>query len=174
MRVQQRKLAAAGYELVAVLDRASLPPSRALQIGLCAVVESMDGHISHWALHHPRPTPDFHDPAGWTLRLPADWRERLKIHAPLMHWNKARIIQEGMVLGVDYALTDKWYLNVDVKQIFLSTDAKVNGGAVRAKTNHYLTGRDGGREIDLRARAPWLVDTFLTGLRNAPDPTAYA
>jgi putative flavoprotein involved in K+ transport len=25
--------------------------------------------------------------------------------------------------------------------------------AVRAKTNHYLTGRDGGREIDLRARA---------------------
>jgi putative flavoprotein involved in K+ transport len=25
--------------------------------------------------------------------------------------------------------------------------------AVRSKTNHYLTGRDGGREIDLRARA---------------------
>jgi putative flavoprotein involved in K+ transport len=25
--------------------------------------------------------------------------------------------------------------------------------AVRAKTNHYITGRDGGREIDLRARA---------------------
>jgi putative flavoprotein involved in K+ transport len=24
---------------------------------------------------------------------------------------------------------------------------------VRAKTNHYLTGRDGGREIDLRRRA---------------------
>lgn len=37
--------------------------------------------------------------------------------------------------GVDYALTDKVYLNVDVKQIFLSTDAKVLGGAVRAKTN---------------------------------------
>ena len=36
--------------------------------------------------------------------------------------------------GVDYALTDKVYLNVDVKQIFLSTDAKINGGAVRAKT----------------------------------------
>lgn len=37
--------------------------------------------------------------------------------------------------GLDYALTDKVYLNVDVKQIFLHTDAKVNGGAVRAKTN---------------------------------------
>lgn len=30
------------------------------------------------------------------------------------------------------------------------------------------------RDFDLRARAPWLVDTFLTGLRNAPDPAAYA
>lgn len=28
------------------------------------------------------------------------------------------------------------------------------------------------RDFDLRARAPWLVDTFLTGLRNAPDPAA--
>ncbi|MFZ9585841.1 MAG: FAD-dependent oxidoreductase, partial [Pseudohongiellaceae bacterium] len=28
-----------------------------------------------------------------------------------------------------------------------------NPRAVRSKTNHYLTGRDGGREIDLRARA---------------------
>lgn len=37
--------------------------------------------------------------------------------------------------GVDYALTDKVYLNVDVKQIFLSTEAKVLGGAVRAKTD---------------------------------------
>lgn len=26
------------------------------------------------------------------------------------------------------------------------------------------------RDFDLRAKAPWLVDTFLTGLRNAPDP----
>ena len=63
---------AAGYELVAVLDRASLPAARALQIGLCAVVESMDGHTSHWALHHPKDKPDFHDRAGWTLRLPND------------------------------------------------------------------------------------------------------
>jgi outer membrane protein len=37
--------------------------------------------------------------------------------------------------GVDYALTERVYLNVDVKQIFLHTDAKVNGGAVRARTN---------------------------------------
>jgi 7-cyano-7-deazaguanine synthase len=35
--------------------------------------------------------------------------QRLKIHAPLMHWNKARIIQEGLALGVDYALTSSCY-----------------------------------------------------------------
>jgi 7-cyano-7-deazaguanine synthase len=35
--------------------------------------------------------------------------QRLKIHAPLMHWNKARIIQEGLALRVDYALTSSCY-----------------------------------------------------------------
>jgi 7-cyano-7-deazaguanine synthase len=35
--------------------------------------------------------------------------QQLKIHAPLMHWNKARIIQEGLALGVDYALTSSCY-----------------------------------------------------------------
>ena len=62
----------AGYELVAVLDRASLPAARVLQIGLCAVVESIDGHVSHWALRHPHDKPDFHDRSGWTLHLPND------------------------------------------------------------------------------------------------------
>lgn len=39
--------------------------------GLSAVIETTDGHLSHWALHHPAPRPDFHHPAGRTLRLPA-------------------------------------------------------------------------------------------------------
>jgi len=37
--------------------------------------------------------------------------------------------------GFDYALTERMYLNVDVKQMFLSTKARVNSGAVTAKTN---------------------------------------
>jgi outer membrane protein len=37
--------------------------------------------------------------------------------------------------GFDYALSERMYLNVDVKQIFLSTNAKVLNGAVRAKTD---------------------------------------
>ncbi|MDE2219612.1 MAG: 7-cyano-7-deazaguanine synthase QueC [Gammaproteobacteria bacterium] len=33
----------------------------------------------------------------------------LRIHAPLQHWSKERIIREGLRLGVDYALTVSCY-----------------------------------------------------------------
>jgi outer membrane protein len=34
--------------------------------------------------------------------------------------------------GFDYALDEHWFLNVDVKKIFLSTEVSVAGGAVTA------------------------------------------
>lgn len=34
--------------------------------------------------------------------------------------------------GADYKLDEHWMLNVDVKKLFLNTDASVNGGAVTA------------------------------------------
>lgn len=34
--------------------------------------------------------------------------------------------------GMDYRLKGRWYLNVDVKKIFLETDIEVNGGAINA------------------------------------------
>ncbi len=40
-------------------------------LGLTAVIETSDGSLSYWALHHPAPQPDFHHRAGWTARLPA-------------------------------------------------------------------------------------------------------
>ncbi len=43
--------------------------------------------------------------------------------------------------GVDYAVSDNWYVNFDVKKIFLSTDVSMNGGAITA-------------DVDLD---PWLV-----------------
>lgn len=36
-------------------------------------------------------------------------RQRLQIHAPLMHLTKAEIIRQGLALGVDYALTSSCY-----------------------------------------------------------------
>jgi hypothetical protein len=46
----------------------ALLPARPTAIGLTAVIETLDGQISHWALHHPRADrPDFHHSAGWTF-----------------------------------------------------------------------------------------------------------
>lgn len=54
--------------LQAWLPRALLPTSPTA-VGLTAVVETLDGQVSHWALQHPRADrPDFHHSAGWTLR----------------------------------------------------------------------------------------------------------
>jgi outer membrane protein len=50
--------------------------------------------------------------------------------------------------GVDYAVADNWYLNLDVKKIFLSTDVSINGGAITA-------------DVDLD---PWVVG-FGVGYR---------
>lgn len=44
-------------------------PSHPLELALCAVIEEQDGRLSYWALQHPCERPDFHHPAGRTLRL---------------------------------------------------------------------------------------------------------
>ena len=51
----------------------------------------------------------FETMANLATKAGVEGSQRLKIHAPLMHWNKARIIQEGLALGVDYALTSSCY-----------------------------------------------------------------
>jgi outer membrane protein len=38
-------------------------------------------------------------------------------------------------LGVDFKLSGAWYANLDVKQIFVSTKAKLNGGTIVARTD---------------------------------------
>lgn len=51
----------------AALD--ALDTGRGLQIGLAAVIESLDGQFSYWALRHAPGRPDFHDRAGFALEL---------------------------------------------------------------------------------------------------------
>lgn len=57
------------------LPREALPPAAAgapLMLGLSAVLETRDGQLSYWALHHPAARPDFHHRAGFAhvLDLP--------------------------------------------------------------------------------------------------------
>jgi hypothetical protein len=45
-------------------------PPEAVRIGLCAVIEDMEGGISYWALAHPPGKPDFHHPDSFAMTLP--------------------------------------------------------------------------------------------------------
>jgi hypothetical protein len=47
-----------------------LPDSPQLAIGLCAVIETLDGSKTYWALSHAAVQPDFHLRNSFTLRLP--------------------------------------------------------------------------------------------------------
>lgn len=52
------------------LHRAALPlTTQHIELALCAVIEELDGRLSYWALEHPQTRPDFHNPAGRSLRL---------------------------------------------------------------------------------------------------------
>jgi 7-cyano-7-deazaguanine synthase len=51
----------------------------------------------------------FETMANLAIKEAVEGRLKMNIHAPLMRWDKARIIQEGMKLGVDYGLTHSCY-----------------------------------------------------------------
>ena len=47
----------------------ALPGDGMLLLGLAAVIEESDGHLSYWALAHRAEKPDFHSPAGFVLEF---------------------------------------------------------------------------------------------------------
>ncbi len=51
----------------AIAEFAGMP----ISVGLAAVIEDRHGALSWWALAHRAAAPDFHDPATFTMRLPA-------------------------------------------------------------------------------------------------------
>lgn len=57
------------FHLEAECRMEALPPGRAVEIGLGAVIESRTGGLSYWALLHPGPKPDFHRREGFVLSL---------------------------------------------------------------------------------------------------------
>jgi hypothetical protein len=47
----------------------SVPSDLHLVAAISAVLEDAEGRRTYWALHHPRPEPDFHHPGCFTARL---------------------------------------------------------------------------------------------------------
>ncbi|MFC0632532.1 DOMON-like domain-containing protein [Brevundimonas balnearis] len=56
-------------DMLALETRIELP-NGARRLGLSAVIESVDGSFSYWALAHPSDKPDFHHPDSFVLELP--------------------------------------------------------------------------------------------------------
>jgi hypothetical protein len=70
----QCERSAGSFGLSAVLPIGELPDlarAATIRAGLTAVIEDEQGVLSYWALAHASPRPDFHDPATFTLVLPA-------------------------------------------------------------------------------------------------------
>jgi 7-cyano-7-deazaguanine synthase len=51
----------------------------------------------------------FEEMANLATKAGVEGRQKLKIHAPLIHLSKAEIIRRGIELGVDYSLTSSCY-----------------------------------------------------------------
>jgi len=49
-----------------------LPAAVPIEVAVCAVLKTVAGRTSHWALSHPGPRPDFHRRKGFTLSFPAE------------------------------------------------------------------------------------------------------
>lgn len=58
-----------GFELRALLPHKNLPART--QLGVSAVIESVTGNKTYWALAHGTPQPDFHHRQSFCLALPA-------------------------------------------------------------------------------------------------------
>ena len=70
----QDERAADSFGLHAVLPVGELPElarASTIQTGIAAIIEDEHGALSYWALAHAAREPDFHDPATFTLALPA-------------------------------------------------------------------------------------------------------
>ena len=53
-------------------------------------------------------------------------------HNPVSKVSYDNAFGEVIQAGLDYNISGRWFLNLDVKQLFLSTTAKINNGAIRA------------------------------------------
>lgn len=51
-----------------------LPAGKGMDAAVCAVIKTAKGRISHWALSHPGPRPDFHLRDGFRLEIPGSFR----------------------------------------------------------------------------------------------------
>lgn len=65
------------------------------------------------------------------------WYGESAANPPVTHFSVGTSVGPALQAGIDYNFSGHWFLNVDVKQIFLNTDAHVDalGTTVKARTS---------------------------------------
>ena len=53
---------------------------------------------------------------------------------PVTEFGVSTNVGAALQIGFDYNVSGRWFLNADVKQIFLNANARINGGAIKAHT----------------------------------------
>lgn len=91
--------------------------------------------------YHFMPKERFSPYVGAGLNYTFFYDESPAAGSPVTSIDYENSVGYALQAGIDYAVADQWYLNVDVKKIFLSTDVSINGGAINA-------------DVDLD---PWLI-----------------
>ena len=91
--------------------------------------------------YHFMPKERFSPYVGAGLNYTFFYDESPAAGSPVTSIDYENSVGYALQAGIDYAVADQWYLNVDVKKIFLSTDVSMNGGAINA-------------DVDLD---PWLI-----------------
>lgn len=57
------------HVVVPLADLPCMASDNVVQLGLTAVIETIDGQKSYWALNHPSDTPDFHHWSGFVCNI---------------------------------------------------------------------------------------------------------
>ena len=65
------------------------------------------------------------------------WYGESAANPPVTHFSVGNNVGPALQAGIDYNFSGHWFLNADVKQIFLNTDAHIDalGTTVKARTS---------------------------------------
>ncbi len=85
--------------------------------------------------YHPLPKEKFSPYIGAGVNYTVFFNDDTPDDGPVKSIHYSDSFGWALQAGVDYAITDSLYLNVDVKRLFVSTKARINGGDIKSKVD---------------------------------------
>jgi outer membrane protein len=85
--------------------------------------------------YHPLPKEKFSPYIGAGVNYTFFFNDDTPDDGPVKSIHYSDSFGWALQAGIDYAITDSLYLNVDVKRLFVSTKASINGGDIKSKVD---------------------------------------